>query len=499
MHVDFRSERHLIHVPGTERVFNRLKVLVVLMIPLAMSLMSISSINVALPTIEASIGASDTSIQWMLSGYALVFGMLLVPAGRLGDAIGRGTVWITGVAVFSVSSLVCGMVSDPFLLNIARVAQGVGAGILNPQTIGMIQQYFRGQGRARAYSVFGLVISASVAAGPLLTGLIIRGIGPHNGWRASFLWNAPLGFLGIALALMWFPFDLERQRRHAKQAGAYKHTKLDLDPLAMVLLALAVLCVMLPFMLKTGPGFLLIPLAAVLMVIWVRWERSYAAHGRQPMVDLKLFRYRSFTHATAVSATQFLGGTSIFVLVALFLQDGMHVSALQAGMIGLPNAVLSACSSLWCGRQALRRGRNLVIFGLSCIFLGVLGASWMGGQIMNNGVNFWWLMAPLALVGVGNGCMTGCNQTLSMLEVPPKEGGVAGGVKSTTERVSTAIGNAVITAVFFVLVSQGWDVALTRAYQVIALIIAVAIGVAIFDRVTLGRGAPPTPISLSKS
>ncbi|PWM99232.1 MAG: MFS transporter, partial [Propionibacterium sp.] len=162
--MDFRNERHLIHVPGTDRVFNRLKVLIVLMIPLAMSLMSISSINVALPTIETSIGASDTSVQWMLSGYALVFGMLLVPSGRLGDAIGRGTVWITGVSIFSIGSLVCGFASTPGLLNIARVAQGFGAGVLNPQTIGMIQQYFRGEGRARAYSVFGLVIAASVAA-----------------------------------------------------------------------------------------------------------------------------------------------------------------------------------------------------------------------------------------------------------------------------------------------------------------------------------------------
>lgn len=495
--MDFRSERHLIRVPGTSRVFNRLKVLVVLMIPLAMSLMSISSINVALPTIETSIGASDTSVQWMLSGYALVFGMLLVPSGRLGDAIGRGTVWITGVSIFSLGSLVCGFASTPELLNIARVAQGFGAGVLNPQTIGMIQQYFRGEGRARAYSVFGLVIAASVAAGPLFTGLIIRALGAQNGWRASFLWNAPLGFLGIALALMWFPFDGERRRRHAKEAGEAVHTKLDLDPVAMALLAAAVLCIMMPFMLKTGPGFLLLPLAAVLLMIWVKWERRYGTRGGQPMVDLKLFRYRSFTHATAVSGTQFLGGTSIFVLVALFLQDGMHVSALQAGMIGLPNAVLSAIASLWCGRQALTRGRNLVIVGLSCILVGVLGSIGMAKLIMEHGVNFWWLTLPLSLIGIGNGCMTGCNQTLSMLEVPPKEGGVAGGVKSTTERVATAIGNAVITAVFFTLVSRGWAVALTWAYVVIAVIIAVAIGLAIYDRVTLGRGAPPTAHTVS--
>ena len=483
------AENNLIHVEGQSRVFNRIKVLAVLMVPLAMAVMAISSISVALPTIEHSIGASDASVQWMLSGYALAFGMVLVAAGRIGDALGRGSVWITGMAIFSLGSLACGLATSPMMLNLARLVQGLGAGVYNPQTTGMIQQYFKGQARAKAFSIFGLVISASVTAGPLLTGLIIRAAGPDIGWRASFIWTFPLGILGAALATRWFPFETERRRARERREGTAQTRHLDLDPFAIALLMAAVLCVMLPFMIKTGPSFALLALGAALMWLWVRWERSYKARGRQPMVDLALFRHRSFTHATAISGMQFLGGTSVFVLVALFIQNGMGASALAAGMIGLPNALISAVTSIATGRMVLAKGRTIVIVGLSCMVAGVVLTAATAAFTIEHGYSFWWLMAPLTLIGFGNGCMTGCIQTLSMIEIPPAEGGVAGGVKSTAERITTAIGNAVTTAIFYSLVSSGWTRALTSAYAAITVFIAISLALAVFDRVSLGRGA----------
>ena len=483
------AENNLIHVEGQSRVFNRIKVLAVLMVPLAMAVMAISSISVALPTIEHSIGASDASVQWMLSGYALAFGMVLVAAGRIGDALGRGSVWITGMAIFSLGSLACGLATSPMMLNLARLVQGLGAGVYNPQTTGMIQQYFKGQARAKAFSIFGLVISASVTAGPLLTGLIIRAAGPDIGWRASFIWTFPLGILGAALATRWFPFETERRRARARREGTARARRLDLDPLAVALLMAAVLCIMLPFILKTGVSFGLLAAAVPLLLLWVRWERSYKARGRQPMVDLALFRHRSFTHATAISGMQFLGGTSVFVLVALFIQNGMGASALAAGMIGLPNALVSAVTSIATGRMALAKGRTIVIVGLSCMVAGVVLTAATAAFTIEHGYSFWWLMAPLTLIGFGNGCMTGCIQTLSMIEIPPAEGGVAGGVKSTAERITTAIGNAVTTAIFYSLVSSGWTRALTSAYAAITVFIAISLALAVFDRVSLGRGA----------
>ncbi|RLP11550.1 MFS transporter [Propionibacterium australiense] len=489
-------ENNLIRVAGHTRVFNRIKILLTLMIPLAMAVMAISSISVALPTIKSAIGASDSSVQWMLSGYALVFGMVLVAAGRIGDTLGHGSVWIIGMAIFSLGSLACGLANSPLMLNIARLVQGFGAGVYNPQTTGMIQQYFRGQARAKAFSIFGLVISASVTAGPLLTGLIIRAAGPNIGWRASFIWTFPLGIIGAVLALRWFPFETERHRHQTRREGGAPHTRLDIDPVAIVLLAAAVLCIMLPFILKTGPAFALLAPAAVLLAAWLRWERAYKAHGRQPMVDLALFHHRSFTHGTAISGTQFLGSTSVLILAALFLQNGMGASALATGMLGLPYAIITAVTSLLTGRMALTKGRTIVITGLSCMTIGVIGTAVTARGIEAAHISFWWLILPLSLIGFGSGCMTGCNQTLSMAEIPPAEGGVAGGIKSTAERIATAIGNAITTAIFYSLVSRGWATALTSAYAAIALFIAASTALAVFDRISLGRGAGqavPTP------
>lgn len=189
------DDESIIRVPGTDRVFHRGRMLVVLLSILAMTMMAISAINVALPSIESSLGASNSDVQWMLSGYALAFGMVLVAAGRTGDVLGRSSVFLAGVALFTVASLICATVHDPMWMNAMRIVQGVGAGISTPQVNGMIVQYFSGQQRAWAFSLFGLVVSASVAIAPLLTGLLINSLGPNAGWRASFLWNVPIGVL----------------------------------------------------------------------------------------------------------------------------------------------------------------------------------------------------------------------------------------------------------------------------------------------------------------
>ena len=206
-----------IRVPGTDRVFNRQLMLVPLLAILAMTMMAISSINVALPSIELSIGASEADLQWLLSGYALAFGIVLVASGRLGDVFGRSTYFVIGVALFTLGSLGCSLAHTPALLNGMRLLQGVGAGVSSPQVNGMILQYFSGRRRARAFALFGVVVSASVAIAPSITGLLIDWLGPDWGWRASFLWNVPIGLITVGLAARWLPFGAERGRRAARR------------------------------------------------------------------------------------------------------------------------------------------------------------------------------------------------------------------------------------------------------------------------------------------
>ena len=186
----------------------RWRILLVILGAIFMSLMSVSVVNVALFSIQDALDASQSDLQWVLSGYALTFGVVLVSAGRAGDLMGRGGFFLLGVGIFTLSSIAAGLAPDTNWLNAARFAQGVGSGFLNPQGVGMIQQYFHGSERARAFGFFGTAVGVSVAIGPILGGLLIHLGGPELGWRLTFLINVPFGVLTLVLGWRWFPRPL---------------------------------------------------------------------------------------------------------------------------------------------------------------------------------------------------------------------------------------------------------------------------------------------------
>ncbi|XXC80998.1 MFS transporter [Arthrobacter sp. A5] len=158
----------------------------VLLVTIFMSLVGVSIVNVALPSIQTGLGASQSEILWVLSGYALTFGVVLVASGRAGDIFGRAPLFLTGVGIFTVSSVAAGLAVDPLMLNVARFVQGLGSGLLNPQAVGMIQQYFRGAERGKAFGMFGSMVGIAVAIGPVLGGALIELGGVQQGWRWTF-------------------------------------------------------------------------------------------------------------------------------------------------------------------------------------------------------------------------------------------------------------------------------------------------------------------------
>ena len=157
-----------------------------LLIPAFVSLLAVSSVNVILSSVSYSLEAGSSGLQLVISGYALVFGILLVPAGRAGDVLGRGRLFAIGMVIFGVGSLASGLAPNIVALNLARLVMGVGSGLLNPQVTGMIQQYYTGEARGRAFGLFGGVIGVSVAVGPVLSGGLIGWLGADWGWRVSF-------------------------------------------------------------------------------------------------------------------------------------------------------------------------------------------------------------------------------------------------------------------------------------------------------------------------
>jgi MFS family permease len=175
-----------------------------------MTVLDISIVNVALPDIRGSLGASAGDLQWVLSGYALAFGLVLVPAGRLGDAHGRRMMFMIGLAMFTLTSALAGVATGPLWLIIARFAQGLASGTLNPQVAGLIQQLYRGAQRGRAFGLLGAVIGISTAIGPLLGGALILAGGATDGWRWVFYVNVPIGLLALPAAWKLLPPARER-------------------------------------------------------------------------------------------------------------------------------------------------------------------------------------------------------------------------------------------------------------------------------------------------
>lgn len=465
----------------------RWRILTVLLTVIFMSLVSVSIVNVALPSIQRDLGASDSAMQWVLSGYALTFGVVLVAAGRAGDIMGRGGFFLIGVVVFTLASVAAGLAPDAKWLNAARFVQGIGSGLLNPQGVGMIQQYFRGAERGRAFGYFGTAVGFSVAIGPVLGGFLIEVFGPGLGWRSTFLVNVPFGILAFVLGLIWFPKPLIRRpsqpRRGQPPSG---HGLWSLDPVGSLLLGLAVLAILFPFMDRDSGGriWLLVLAGIALVYLWVEWERFYTRIGHSPMVNLKIFSTRSFTNGTIIVMLYFLGMTSIWVLVALYVQNGNGMTALESGLFGIPSALLSAWAADWAGRRVMRYGRRIVIAGLVLAVIGMLMS--IGVIVLHEMglVSVWWLMLSLSFVGLAQGSVISPNQTLTLADVPLDYAGSSGAIMQTGQRIGTSVGIAMVTAVVFSLVMQGrsWAVATVIGFVLITAVIALALGFAVKDQ-----------------
>lgn len=457
----------------------RWRILAVLLMAIFMSLLSVSVVNVALASIQDGLGASQSDLQWVLSGYALTFGVVLVSAGRAGDLMGRGGFFILGVAIFTLASVAAGLAPDANWLNGSRFVQGVGSGLMNPQGVGMIQQYFRGPERGRAFGFFGTTVGVSVAIGPILGGLLIQLGGADFGWRLTFLINVPVGLLTIVLALLWFPRPLIHKPKLKKDQGLS-----SLDPVGALLLGFGVLAVLYPFVESDPSGlmWLLLPAGLLLFYLWVRWERWYTQRGYSPMVDLNIFATSSYRNGSIIMTLYFLGMTSVWVLIPLYVQQGVGFSAFQAGMVGIPSALLSAYFANWAGKRIHYYGRKIVIGGLIIAMFGILAS--IGVVLLHEyaGLSIWWLLLSLAFFGIGQGSVISPNQTLTLAEVPIAYAGSSGAIMQTGQRIGTSVGIAVITAIVFaVRPHSSWPIAVSFGLLAITLTILLALIMAFKD------------------
>ena len=419
---------------------NRWLALAVVLAAGFMTLLDVSIVNVALPSIERGLHAQQSELEWIVAGYALALGLLLVPAGRFGDAHGRRPVFMVGVALFVVASAACALAQTPFELVLTRIVQGCAGGLISPQISGLIQSLFRGQERGKAFGLFGSTIAVSTAVGPLTGGALIALFGAHNGWRAVFFVNLPIGAAILLLARRYLPAPTAAERR--PQA---------MDPLGVVLLGAAILCILVPFIEQatwhSSLRLALFPLGALLLVVWVLHERRYA-RTREPLVSLDLFRIRSYALGAPVGLIYFAGFVALFFILTQYLQLGLHYPAWKSGLAVTPFAIGSALVSAPGSRQALRRGPKLVAFGLATVLVGLAGVWVAVGAHPGHDVGLW-IALPLLIAGLGGGLVISPNLTLTLSQVPVERAGSAGGVLQTGQRIGSAAGIAVTGSIFY--------------------------------------------------
>ncbi|MBT2498061.1 MFS transporter [Agromyces sp. ISL-38] len=452
----------------------------------ALTILDLSKVNVALPSIEEAFGSSSTELQLIVSGYVLTFGLTLVPAGRVGDQRSRRNLFVIGLTLFTLTSLACALAPNSAVLLVARLLQGVAAGIQMPQVLGLIQQLFQGPERGKAFGLFGATIGIATAFGPTLGGLAIAIGGPEDGWRGIFWMNVPLSIVAIAAALWLLPETRTKSSR-----------PLSLDPVGVLLFGVTVVALMWPFLFTTGspadnPARWWLLVVFVLGVTgFIAWERHYAASGSHPLVPLSLFSVSSFRNGTVLASVYFAAMPSSFLLTTLYLQHGLGLAPVFAGMVSIGFALMSAVSSWVGGNLVNRLGRPLVVWGLAILMAG-MGLLVLAALVTPPAVTPWAMAAAMVVGGFGSGLVISPNQTLTLTDIPVKQGGLAGSVGQLGQRIGTAVGTAVTLSLFYSTIyrengsENGAGLGVyTDAYGIgmlaVAIFVAVALAVGIAD------------------
>lgn len=416
----------------------------VLLMGMFIALLDTTIVNVALPTIQTSLDASESTLSWIISGYALAFGLALIPAGRLGDRIGHKWIYFTGVALFTVASFACGLAQTDTQLVVARVVQGLAGGIFVPAVTATIQLLFRGRSRGKAFAIFGSVLGVSSALGPIVGGLIIQAFGETNGWRLVFWVNLPIGVATLIAAAILLP----ARDPHSERVPA------GVDWIGVGLVSAAFVALLVPLIQGQEAGwptwtYVSLAMGAVLLVLFGCWEVAYTKRGRVPLVPPSLFRHPAFTGGAVLALVYFAAFTSIFFTISILWQTGLGHTALASGAVAIPFAIGSILSSSQSGRLAAKLGRTVLLVGSGLVAIGLVWLWLLLRQATANNLSHWDLLIPLFLAGVGNGMFVAPNLQFIVATVDNVDAGSASAVISAIQRIGSAVGIAIIGSVLF--------------------------------------------------
>jgi len=408
-------------------------------------LLDINIVNIAVPSIQRDLGSSDAQIQWVLAGYLLAFGVTQVTGGRLGDIYGRKRQLLAGTAGFTLASALCGLSLSPQMLIGMRILQGLTASLLLPQVLGIIRVSFPSREVGTALGLFGTMVGLAFVAGPLAGGLLIRWDPLDAGWRLVFLVNLPIGLAVLLAASVVLP---ESRAPHP----------LRLDPVGVGLLTAALLMLVYPLVEGRELGwprwaYLLMAASLFAFVALAAHEARQKERGNSPLLDIGLFRRRAFAGGLVASVTTMVGGASFFLVWTVFLQSGLGLTALGAGLTMLPWALGFASASTASGPLVRRLERRLLWLAALLTVVSLLALAWTARRY---GVSLhpWQLALPLLLHGASAGFMVSPLMDIVLTNVSPQDAGAAAGAITTAQQVGHSVGIALLGVTFFSVLAR---------------------------------------------
>src|SRR5436190_4255940 len=428
-------------------------VLVVLTTGFFMILLDTTIVNVAIPAMSKGLNAPLDEILWVLNGYILVYAVLLITAGRLGDLFGQRNMFALGLAIFTLASALCGFSQNSTELIAARIVQGVGGALLTPQTLAILTSIFPPERRGAAFGIWGGVAGLTTVAGPTLGGAIIT----YIDWRWIFFINVPIGIAALIATFAIIP-DLRPGRQHGWDVVGIIVATTGLFAIVFGLIEgqrynwgqIESFPITIPEVIGAG---------VALMVLFIIWERYQA----EPLVPRSLFADRNFAVANWISAAISFGMLSMFLPFTIYLQSARGFSALVPGLTLAPMSLASMVTAPFAGRLADRVGGKYIL--MAGIFLFTIG---MGSIAFVAGPDSTWInfLAPAIVAGFGIGMTFAPMTTVAMRNIEPRVAGAASGVLNTIRQLGAAVGSAVVGALLqFHLSNTLRDQAISHASQ----------------------------------
>jgi EmrB/QacA subfamily drug resistance transporter len=444
-----------------------LELIIVLSAPL-LSVIDVFIINIAIPSIKKGVHASDAQVQLVIAGYLLGYAAFLITGGRAGDHFGRKKVFFWGMLCFTVASCLCGLSVTPLQLNITRVFQGISASFMVPQTIAFIQVLFiDAKERAKAISMFGITLGIASVTGQVLGGFFSDTHWVIEGWRLIFFINLPIG-----IVTLW---ATHRYVTETKKQNAAKF-----DVTGILILTSALFCLIFPLIQGREAGWPLwsiglIVLSFIILAYFVYNQKKKLAGNRNPLIDMRLFKIKDFNIGLLAVLFHFMLHTSYLLLSAVYLQNGLGISALNTGLYLILPGMLFITSSIVASRLILPFGKRVLQAGV--LLMGLTFYAQM--ELWKPGVSSWLIVALMSAWGLGNGLVLPSLLNIVLKRVPPEYAGAAAGVYSTFQQTASALGVSIIGGIFFYFSSQGWQVAY-RAGIIAILVCVVLVGLMLY-------------------